>query len=451
MDRTTAGNRVLALMLAATLSAGCRTINRHITEVVLDGGQAKQWHIHYGSSQQYKLDNTRLEQVEFEGTVGGPRISVRYQRRLAPLAEQIAERTTQLLEQVEQRIGAKITTNSTIHLLRFDQIPQNYNIRLTVEPNEFPWLLFVQAGDESYAAVLAENPTYPYLFIHELVETSLVGSGADGRMLPDLGWGALGLTAHVNNYTRWFRDGLANYAGYVAHGIVAEDLADSGAAPPAGSLVHTSPFSALAQVRHKLFSWPQSARKEEQRDYYNAALGLFLLLEDQFGEPAIRDIMQRIAARDTVDRRDLLEITNETIGTDVKKLVAAFRFPATGLCLVRTTPALALNNDLDIETGLFVQAVEPHSLGDRAGLQAKDVLIAIESATLVNELDFELALFRARGQESLPLTIRRRDEGTVAMEMPLPWTNRAAVSRGRRRSAPQEGSTDVFGAFRFLH
>jgi hypothetical protein len=451
MCRMRARRCAFALLMMLALSAGCRTFNKHITEAVLDGGQAKQWQVHYGSAQQYQLDNSRLEQIEFEGTVTGPRISVRYQRRLGDQAQQIANRATEMLKQVETRIGATITTNSTIHLFRFDQTPQNYNIRLTVEPNEFPWLLFVRAGDESYPAILAQNPSYPYLFVHELVETSLVSSGADARLLPDIGWGALGLTVHVNNYTRWFRDGLANYAGYVAHGVVAKELARSESAPPNESLLHTRPFSALARVRHKLFSWPQSAQKEQQREYYNAALGLFLLIEHRFGEQAIRDIMLEIATRDAVDRHDLLEITNAAIGTDVKKLVAGFRFPATGLRLVRNTPALALNNGLDVEEGLFVDAVRPGSLGDRAGLQAKDVIITAETAALTSELDLELALFRAREKQSIPLTVRRHSEGTVALKMPLPATSGAAVSRGKRRNPLKKGRIDVIGSFPFLH
>ncbi len=451
MCRMTARRLAFALLVMVTLSAGCRTINRHITEVVLDGGRAKQWHVHYGSAQQYQLDNSRLEQIEFEGTVTGPRISVRYQRHLRDQAQQIADRTTEMLEQVETRIGATITTNSTVHLFRFDQTPQNYNIRLTVEPNEFPWLLFVRAGDESYPAILAENPSYPYLFVHELVETSLVSSGADARLLPDVGWGALGLTVHVNNYTRWFRDGLANYAGYIAHGVVAKELARSESAPLTGSLLHTHPFSSLARVRHKLFSWPQSAQKEQQREYYNAALGLFLLIEHRFGEQAIRDIMKEIAAHEAVDRHDLLKITNATLGTDVKKLVAGFRFPATGLRLVRNTPALALNNGLDIENGLFVDAAEPNSPGDRAGLRPKDVIVTAESAALTNELDFELALFRAQERPSIPLTVRRKGEGTIAIEMTLQRPDRGAVSPRRRRNPLKKGRIDVIGSFPFLH
>jgi len=408
-----------ALLLMAGTLVGCRTINKNITEAVLDGGQAKQWHIHYGSDRQYKLGNKGLDEIDFEGSIGGERISVRYQRGLLDQAEHIADRAVDLLEQVEQRIGVPITTNSTIHLLRFDEIPQNYNIRLAVEPNEFPWLLFVRAGEESYPSILGQNPSYPYLLMHELVETSLVCSQTEGRLLPDLGWGTLGLKVHLNNYTRWFREGLANYAGYVAHKVVSDELARSESPHLRDPLVHTRPFSSLSDIGCRLFSWPQSSRSGHEREYYNAALGLFLLLEDRFGEEAIRDIMAEIAARKAVDRHDLVQITSTTIGTDIKQLVADFRFPRPGLNLVQITPALTLNEGLDVEKGLLVDAVEPNGPGDQAGLKTKDVILAADSVVVSGELDFELALFKAKERASIPLTIWRKDEGTVTLEMPL--------------------------------
>jgi len=442
---TMTANLTLAFLLTAVLSAGCRSLNKHLTEAVLDGGETKQWHIHYGSTHRYGLSNDSLEQMAFEGTIAGPRISIRYQKGLADQARQIADRTSEMLEQVEQRTGITITTRSTIQLLRFDEPPQNFSIRLTVEPNEFPLPLFVRAGDESYAAILAQNRSYPYLFVHELVETSLVCGQAGGQVLPDVGWGALGLTAHVNNYTRWFRDGLANYAGFVAHEIVAEDLARAESPPLTDPVLHTNPFSALARVRGKLFSWPQSSGQNQQREYYNAALGLFLLLDARFGEQAIRDIMQEIATRQAVDRHDLLEITNETIGTDVKELVADFQFPSPGLDLVRVTPAVALNEGLEVEKGLFVDAIEPNGPADRAGLQAKDVILTADSAPVAGELDFELALFDALDRQTISLTIWRQDEGTVAVEMPLPESDESPRAPGKRRNPLRKGRIDFLG------
>ena len=439
------GTCLIALAVLAGGLAGCRTFNKHITEAVLDGGETKQWNIHYGSTHRYRLNNESLEEIAFEGTVEGPRISVRYQKGLADQAGQIAEQTAQMLEQVEQRIGMEITTRSTIQLLRFDAPPQNFTIHLTVEPNEFPLPMFVRAGDESYGSILAQNPSYPYLFVHELVETSLVCSQKGGQVLPDLGWGALGISAHVNNYTRWFRDGLANYAGFVAQAIIAAGLDDFEPSARAESVLHTRPFSSLARIRGKLFSWPQSSPKEQQREYYDAALGLFLVLEARFGEEAIRAIMQEIASHKAVDRRDLVRIASRTLGTDLRKIVREFEFPRSGLQLTRITPALALNEGLDVDAGLFVDAVEPNSLSDRAGLAAKDVILAADSAPLTGALDFELALFRAREKPLIPLSLWRAEKGMMTVKIPLRLTRRQDSQLAESRLPPAGDDTNSSG------
>lgn len=415
-------NLLLSVCLVASLLAGCRTINRRVTEAVLHGTGTEKWHIHYGSTHRYTLDDSSLDEIEFAGTIDANHISVSYQRGLADQAQRIADRTTELLGHVQQRIGMEITTNSTIQLLRLDEAPQNFSIRLTVEPNEFPLPMFVPAGDESYDAILAHNRSYPYLFVHELIETSLVAGTAGGRVLPDLGWGALGLTAHLNNYTRWFRDGLANYAGFVACRILAEDLARSQSPQREDPLLHDRPFSSLSRIGARLFSWPQSSHSNHEKEYYNAALGLFLLIADRFGEQAIRDIMAEVTARDAVDRHDLLKITNQIIGADIKKLAANFRFLETGLELKRLTPARALNEGISVEKGLFVAAVEPNSPADRAGLRPKDTITAAADTNITNRLDLEMALFQAQTQTSVPLTIHRAEEQPLTLHLPLDRT-----------------------------
>jgi hypothetical protein len=92
------------------------------------------------------------------------------------------------------------------------------------------------------------------------------------------------------------------------------------------ALVHTEPFSSLAHVGDKLFSWPQSSKVELERVYYNAALGLFLLIADRFGESAIRDIIHEIAQRRATNGRDLIEIPTAA-RADVRQLARDFSFP----------------------------------------------------------------------------------------------------------------------------
>ena len=412
---------------------GCRTVNRRLTEAVLNGEHARQWHIRYGSQSFYSLGDEGLARIEFEGLIDRERVRVRYQRGMQGQAECVADVTTHMIEQVELQVGMTITTSTTIDLLRFDEPPQNFDIQLTVEPNEFPLPLFVRAGDESCASILAQNRSYPYVLMHELVETSLAAR-AGGRVLPDVGYGRFGLRGSVNNYTRWFRDGLANYAGYLACEILSDELDCPECPTHVASVLHTSPLSRLATVRTRLFSWSQSSSGEHERDYYNAALGLFLLIEDRFGQQAIRDILAEVATRETVDGRDLRAITSQAIGSNVKQFVADFEFPTVGGELTPITRALAANKGLDVAEGLLIESLGPNGLADRAGLRPYDVIVAADSAPVADTIDFELALLRAGQRPAVPLAIWRKDAGTMAIELPLWSSDKDRTLVGKRHN-----------------
>jgi len=340
-----------------------------------------------------------------------------------------------------------------IYLLRFDNQPQAFDVLLTVEPNELPLPLFVQVGDESCEDILVQNRGYPYMVVHELVETSLATGRENGVVLPDPSWGMLGIEVHVNNYTRWFREGLANYGGYVAYQALSEEIPSSHRLHYRQMLLHTNPFSSLATVGDKLFSWAQSSRMAQERTYYNAALGLFLLVEDTYGEEAIREIVNEIMVRRAVDGRDLLKITNQVLDADIRQLARDFRFPEIGAALERLTPALAMNGGMDTQEGLVVQTLEKDGLAARAGLREKDVVTAIGATAVVDNLGLDLALFKVRNQPSVSLTVQRRGAGTLTIELPLQKpesSNKTGTKAGKRRAPLRKGRIESTGLPLFL-
>lgn len=443
---TDRARRILIAALVAWVLAlgGCRALNRGITEAVLDGGEAGQWHIRYGSQSFYRLNDAGAEEIAFEGLVDAGRVRVRYQRGLEVQARSIADLTSETLEQVERRVGVAITTSTVIDLLRFDEPPQSFDIQLTVEPNEFPLPLFVRAGEESCRSILAENRSYPYILVHELVETSLARREGS-RVLPDLGWGPPRLGASLNNYTRWFRDGLANYAGYVASQVVSDEMDCPDCQARMAAVLHDHPLSQLGEIGTGLFSWLQSSRSGHERDYYSAALGLFLLIEERFGEQTIRDIVAEIGARESVDGRDLREIVSEAIGSDVRQFVAEFAYPVVGGDLAKLTPAIAANKGLGTNEGLVLESVEPNGPAARAGLMPDDVIVAADSIPVANTVDFELALLRASDRPAVRLAVWRRDVGTTTVELPLWYPEERNESRSRHHNPLRKGRIDVFG------
>ncbi len=417
MRETSATILVISVLLAG-LAAGCSSLNKGITESVLTRNRPREWDIQYAGRLQYKLTNQTLLDVEFEGSRNAGDTVVRYQRGLGDAAQCLADKTAALLEVVQRRTGVVLATHSTIYLLRLDHQPQDFTVRLTSDPNEFLLPVFVPADRESCEDIVAQSPSYPYLLVHELVETSLVGNTA-AAVLPDLAWGTPYARLHLNNYTRWFREGLANYAGFIAYETTAAEVPSAKRLCQQEPLIHTEPFSSLAQAGERLFAWPQSSKMELERTYYNAALGLFLLIVDTSGEQAIRDIMSDIARRRSVNGRDLIEITNRVLHADVRRLAADFEFPQTGADLEQMTPALARNKGVSPHVGLFVHSVATGGLAQRAGLKEKDVIIAIGGRPVATRLDFELGLFHSRKSETVPLVVQRMDAGELTINFPL--------------------------------
>jgi hypothetical protein len=277
--------------------------------------------------------------------------------------------------------------------------------------------LFVSAGSESCEAIIEQNTRYPNALAHELVEMSLIFHKPPGTVLPDVEGELFFLKLKMLNYTRWFREGFAEYAGVLAHQMVRSEL--SGEYPTVNLNVCSSPFSSLSRVGSKLFKWHQYSRRAINDEYYDAALGLFLLIADRFGTGSLKDIVDQMNELDYLDGPDLINTVDKALNTDVEELVANFHFPDIGLSLSPLTKATALNEDLNVKQGLYASAVEPNSLADRAGIKNKDVILKVGDEAVQNNLQFERILLRLLDRRTVDITIWRKDEGQMVIELPL--------------------------------
>jgi hypothetical protein len=413
----------LAIATALVLSAvaGCASFNKGLTKTTVQRARSRKWEIHYAGESKYVLTDERLKEVEFAGSFEVEDVNVHYQNGLQAQAACIADKTAELLRVVEERTGVDIAHYTSIYLLRVDDIPSRFDIRLKTEPNAFHLPLFVKAGSESCRSIVAQNWSYPYALVHELVETSLVCPDGGACVLPDLSWQWFLVQGQVNNYTRWFRDGLANYGGYIAYDNVRRD--DKFSIDDISRLtkrrLHNRPFSSLNRLGKKLFSWRQQHEHKQSIDYYNAALGLFLLIEHRFGEESIPKIMLQVNKRDYLNGSELIRIVNEALDVDIAQLAEDFSFPETGLELDVLSPALVANQGLDIDEGLFVSEVEPNSVADTAGIQKGDVLLTVNDGAVGNNLDYELALFELLEHETAEIAIWRQEQGKLTITLPL--------------------------------
>jgi hypothetical protein len=324
-------------------------------------------------------------------------------------------------------------------------------------------ILYVQRDDSSCEAIVAKS-NYSYAFIHEVVENSLSRPCDNLPVINDY-LEKDGFKPEKLNYTRWFRDGFANYAGYLAHRVTVEDSSfNRGHIPPAviETGMHSRPFSRLREIRTDLFTWTQVTNLPAPQvghapnlprtfvDYYDAALGLFLVIEDKFGTDGIKKVILGIDPQKPIDGPGLIKLFNETLNTDIEQLAENFNFPRTGLYtegfypLPRTgiytkeyspdkigsrwsikdgaydepksnIPAAQAG----ITDGIYVTIVEVNSPAEQAGIKKWDIIRRINDKEIRTNLDYELAIHEYMHQQSVKVDLWRDEEGEVAAELIL--------------------------------
>ncbi len=409
---------LLIVLLAVSLEAvtGCKSFYGDLLAASL---KKKKGRLNFTTYQKFHICPRCIKKKSFGGSINVADVNVVYQRGLESQADCIARHFSELIEGIERKTAFEITCRTKLYLFREDKIPQNVDVTLQADVNELQFPLFVEAGNESCLAIFSQNIVYPELLFHELAEFSLILPKEGGTVLPDAKGRLLLLPINILKYTRWFRDGFAEYVGYLAYQIASqeEDFAKSRDRGYSG--LRKYPFSSLRKVGNKLFSWHQYSKDKSRGAYYDAALGLFLLIEQRFGEDAIKKTMLEVNKEKYLDGSDLIKIFNRTLNTDIVQLAEDFKFPKTGLKTEPLMLALVLNEGLDVKQGLFVKTTDPNSPAETAGIKKKDVILKVNDRPIRNHLEFELAIFEVMDDQSAELAIWRKDKGEFVLKLPL--------------------------------
>ncbi len=420
---------VLLLILCSGLITGCR--NR--TELLpKEGGHVVESYI-VASSSEHKL----LKDAQFAGTLKAGNIEVLYQEGLEAQADCIANLTDKSFSHIQKSTGFQTSaTSRIIYLLWSDSAPQDVSQIVWTPGNVLGVILFAQTDDDSCESIISHNSVFPFAFVHEIIEGSLLFRKEGTRIEHDYKRKEFGfINRKVLNYTRWFRESFSTYCAYLAHEAITSDSSfDKNQVSHAmllnGFSLH--PFSALTKVGKDLFSWhlfssfPPDTRRSPNlpnpqktiTDYYDASFGLFLLIRDKFGEDSIHQIIRGIDTLEYGDGPALIELTNTILDTDIEQLVEDFRFPQTGLYMDPLFPREAELKGLSISEGLLVTIVEPGSPAEKVGIRKNDVIYRINDKDIKANLDFELAIYQLMNHQSVTVNILR-DEEEVAIELKL--------------------------------
>ena len=291
--RWIAGGAALALGLALS---GCETLPapgaQAAYEAYRNEGVRPAFNVGFNYNDGLVVDNAFVASQYMRERPGGPGGGA-FQAGLKEQAGRSPWRSSSTLRMSSRRSGAtircrcaRISSGAIVCRGRLQGVSK------TSEVFQFPCSRWTE---ESFETIRSTNPFYPYMFVHELTKLSLVDPARPPLVLADQRSNPL---VKIEYNTRWFREGLANYAEYLVYERLrarAEAEGDPLALSPfESSHVYQKPLSALAALGPAVLDWPAFGETARDPDYFNASLGLFLLVEDQFGEGAVRRVLDEL-------------------------------------------------------------------------------------------------------------------------------------------------------------
>ena len=413
---------LLACVLAP-LAGGCGAMDKAVTR-----------NFYHQASRQRNLTSTltisRVVNNEpplvldetFAGEVTGPasRVKADYQAGLEGQARTLAAFLEEVLSRTERELGLRLAAGVRLYVLNVDRPPRSLQARLTMKDGAMPYPVFIPKGQAGRSPITQPLLDDLYSLLHEVVELALCWPGGPGRVRALADVETMGGLYRVRNHTRWFRDGYANYAAYVG---LHEAREAAGEQWPkwlsVNSMVHERPFSALAEVGRGLFRWDQFSTGDQQRRY-EAALGLFLLIERRHGRDAIRRIMVAASQLEYADGPALVATCSRVLGTDVRKMAEDFQFPNLGLELQPCGDNRGDGPD-GLRWAVLVTGARAGGAGARAGFRKGDVIVRVNGRRVENVLDLELALMERPVAGTVELEVERnRKPRTITLRTDTP-------------------------------
>jgi hypothetical protein len=413
--------------ISLILLGGCETLEQQSTtetyEDYRNQTEKTSFNVTFNYDDTVVVDDSYVATQYYEGTAKVGRVEVAFQAGLNEQAGELAMEMEEHIAHVEQRFGRALETPVRAYLLRRDHMPGSVTGGFAPTNAAFQFPLFAVEGEENFETIRSGNPFYPYMFIHELTKLSLVDPARPPLILADQKTGPMMKTSYL---TRWFREGLANYAELLIYEKMRERNATEGGSPLSSfesNHVYQQPLSALAKVGPTLFEWEQFNDSTHDRDYYNAAMGLFVLLEHRFGEDAVRKVMDVLEKQYFVDGQVIISAINESLDTNIEEIIQGFDLMTAGAQASPLSPATAKNFGLAVEEGLYVNGVTESGAARAAGVRQGDVIVRINRRAVSNNLDYELAMLDAQDHGNLYFTVNRLGEQhTLGVKFNMPGT-----------------------------
>ena len=400
------------LAALAVLAVGCRSYSESLKRLQVER------RIQLDVVQSFRpptVDAATLAREQpFAGTAGAGRVKASYPLGLERLAGELASQIDGMYGFVEQHTGIPLSFDVAVFLVRVDEDPAaSVGDRLQVVGGKCSVCLFVPVDDETVAGVVRCNRLFPYSFVHEMTELSLI-CPAEGRspLLVD----AVMDDKQIIHGTRWLREGLACYTAE----IVTRDYCHA----DRGELMHRRPYAALHDAGHLLTQWSAFSNRfmedRYEKTYYSAALGMVLEIIRRKGEDGLRQMVDDLAKEDLADGAAITRLMKQRVGLSPTELAASVEVPLLGIDPRDLTTARARGLGVEAAEGVIVLRTRPFSPAREAGLLPNDVILECNGQLVADASELERRLVGAGAGAPVQLGIWRAGQRQQITAKPVP-------------------------------
>jgi len=353
------------------------------------------------------------EEQPFAGSVRSGRVLVRHPAGMARLAREVAEKIAGMYGFVERHTGVRWSFGVVTELIRVDEAPAVIvGDRVELADGNCRVRLFVPADDETFDAVVRSNPLFPYSFVHEMTELSLA-CPASGRnpLLLDVEMD----DKRIINHTRWFREGIANYAGE----LVTRDYCGAGHR----EIIHKRPFAAVHDAGHMLDQWNGFSNRFQEgryeKTYYNAALGVILQVVRLKGEAALRRMLEDLDKEILANGAAIERAMVRHVGMTPAQLARGITVPFIGIEPRDLTGARAKNLGIDAPCGVVVLKTRLFSPARKCGLESNDAIVMSNGRPVQSSSHLERLLMEHGIGTPMRLTVWRAGRRIMVSVKPV--------------------------------
>ena len=315
-----------------------------------------------------KTDARKLMKAQtYVGFVERGDVIVHYPAGMSALAADVAAAFNQAEAEIRERTGVAWAFRPIVYLVPVRDVSEGFRLRIPLRKGralELPMLILSRGKPFPL-------PEWSRLIGHEITEASMLASLSRRELV--LGdyclWGG-GLV----NETRWFRDGVAEYAG----DILNTRLFGERYQPPP----HI--YGELSQVRESLLDWDNCAAKVGPDACYLASLGLVQELVNRFGEDVIARIMTAASEERYINGSALRRAVRKVTGLNLAEFLRDYQMTWLGMDLKDTAPAPGVPFVTREGNTARVIRVYPGSPADKWKLSTGDVILTADGRPVLS-------------------------------------------------------------------